>query len=394
MRARDNRLILGDNAVVLPKLRRSLGGKVRLAYLDPPFNTGRKFGEYDDRETPEKWADRMRVAAEAIAPLLSDDGAMAVEIDDTELGSLITLLDAVFGRAQRMSVITIVRSAATGHKAINRGPVNVADYLLVYAKDRTRFRPNALHRAREGTDPAYATYLENPEAPFERWTFSPLRRRVASALGFGTTSAARRSIGSDAFEREVTRFSLAHPAHVVRFAQVRYEAVGRAVQALVDRSKADPERVMHLARAGQKQLLVRGGNRILFLADKVRVDGGVPRVTEALTNVWDDIGFQGIAKEGGVRFVRNKKPERLLERVVAMLTGPGDLVLDPFAGSGTTLAVAHKMGRSWVGVEREPELYRACEARLGRVVSGEDDTGISARVGWKGGGSFRTRTGP
>jgi len=381
-----NRLILGDNREVLARLQRQDRERFRLAYLDPPFNTGRRFDEYDDRASPEAWTSRIEETLGALLPLVRDDGAIAVEIDDTELGALLVLMDRLLGRAQRISVITIVRSAATGHKAINRGPVNVADYLLVYAKDRARFAPNALVVAREGLDPAYSTYVSDPSST--KPAFSPLAREVASRLGFASALAARRSLGADAFRREVERFALGNAAHVVRFAQPRFEAIGKRARAIVLRSRAAPEKVMRLARPGYKDFIVRGGNRMLLLGDKVRTIAGEPRVVESLTNVWDDIGFQGIAKEGGVRFVRNKKPERLLERVLELCTDRGDWVIDPYAGSGTTAAVAHKLGRRWVGIEREPAVWDRANERLGRVVRGEDPTGISVRVAWTGGGAF------
>ena len=116
--------------------------------------------------------------------------------------------------------------------------------------------------------------------------------------------------------------------------------------------------------------------------------GGRPAIVEPLTNVWTDVPFQGIAREGGVVFTRNKKPERLVARVLAMATDPGDWVLDPFLGSGTTAAVAHKMNRRWIGIESGDHLATLAEPRLSRVVAGEDMTGISVETGFVGGGSF------
>jgi adenine-specific DNA-methyltransferase len=123
---------------------------------------------------------------------------------------------------------------------------------------------------------------------------------------------------------------------------------------------------------------------VLFLADKVR-DGVL---VEPLTNVWSDVSFQGIAREGGIVFPRNKKPERLVARVLEMATEAGDWVLDPFLGSGTTAAVAHKMGRRWVGIEQGAHLDAMCLPRLARVANGEDATGITRARGWLGGGGF------
>ncbi len=383
-----NQLFLADNLPLLRARRRAWSGRFRCAYLDPPFNTGRTFDEYDDDVDPRAWAERMRAVASAVHPLLAPEGALFAEIDDTELGALLGVLDEVFGRANRIAVVTVVRSAATGHKARNRGPVNVTDFLLLYAKERARFAPSPLVRPRPGHDPAYRTYLARPDAPDAEWTFEPLGRVVAEHLGHASAQAARKALGAPVFEMELERFALAHARHVIRFAQPRYEAIARAAQALVDRSKKEPSRVLRLARRGHPDFVVRGGNRVLFLADKVRDVDGEPRMVEPLTNVWDDIGFQGIAREGGVTFVRNKKPERLLERVLRMSTAPGDWVLDPFAGTGTTAAVAHKMGRRWVAIEREPELLARARGRLERVVRGEDATGVTRSCGWRGGGSF------
>ncbi len=111
-------------------------------------------------------------------------------------------------------------------------------------------------------------------------------------------------------------------------------------------------------------------------------------LVEPLTNVWDDVPFQGIAREGGVVFARNKKPERLVERVLAMASDERDWVIDPFLGSGTTAAVAHKMGRRWIGIEQGDQFEAMCVPRLGRVVRGEDATGITRARAWRGGGGF------
>jgi adenine-specific DNA-methyltransferase len=372
-----NVLVHGENLEAMGRLARAgFVRRFRCVYLDPPFNSGRRFAEYDDALPPEAWRAMMRERIEAARELLADDGAMFVEIDDTELGALQLVMDEVLGREQRVSTITVVRSAATGHKAVNRGPVNVADYLLVYARDRARWRCNQLVRERRGYDRAYATWLENPGDPCGRWRFEPLAGR------------ARRDLASGATRADVEAWAVEHAANVVRFAQPRYEAVSTKARELIDRSRREPERVLRLRRPGRKDLVLRGGNRVLFLADKVVVGGGHARLVEPLTNVWDDVPFQGIAREGGARFIRNKKPERLLARVIAMSTDPGDWVLDPFLGSGTTAAVAHKMGRRWVGIERGAHVDALCIPRLARVVDGTDATGVTRAFEWRGGGGF------
>lgn len=383
-----NLLVHGDNLHALERLARTHAGMVRCVYLDPPFNTGRSFAEYTDARTTDDWVAMMRPRLRALLPLLAKDAAVFVEIDDTQLAHLQLLMDETFGAKNRISTVTIVRSATTGHKAKNQGPVHVTDFLLVYAKDKKAWRYRPQVRVRSGLDPAYATWLVNPDAAPERWKFRPLRAVVAESLDYESSRDASKGLGKREFAAAVERMALDNARHVVRFAQPRYEAIGKPAQKTVDKSRAAPERVFVLERQGHPPFIVRGGNRILFLADKVRTIDGKNSIVEPLTNVWDDVPFQGIAREGGVVFSRNKKPERLVARVLAMATDPGDWVLDPFLGSGTTAAVAHKMGRRWIGIESGDHLDTLCVPRLSRVVEGKDDTGVSSTFGFAGGGGF------
>ena len=133
-------------------LRAEFEGRFRCVYMDPPFNTGRTFAEYDDARSPAEWRAFLRERLLATVPLLAADGALFLEIDDSELGAAITLCDEVFGRAARVSTVTVVRSASTGHKAKNRGPVNVTDFILIYAKEPGAWTYRPARRVREGYD--------------------------------------------------------------------------------------------------------------------------------------------------------------------------------------------------------------------------------------------------
>ncbi len=372
-----NAVFHAENLAAMKWLARAgFAGRFRCAYLDPPYNSQRRFAEYDDALAPAAWRAMIGDRLAAVRELLAEDGAVFVEIDDTELGALLAAMDDVFGREQRVSTITVVRSAATGHKAINRGPVNVADYLLLYTKNRSTWRCHPLAVPRRRYDAAYSTWHENPGDPWEAWRFVPLAAHLRTVLGRAPSRA----------EREA--FALENAGRVVRFAQPRYEAVSGEARALIDASRADPSRVYRLARQARKDILLWKGNRLLFLADKVTVQDGRPVIVEPLTNVWDDVGFQGIAREGNTRFTRNKKPEKLVSRILALSTEPGDWVLDPFLGSGTTAAVALKMRRRFVGIERGSHIDTMCLPRLRRVVDGLDPAGITRAQRWAGGGGF------
>ena len=387
-RASENRLVSGDNLPALEWLRRDFEGRFRCVYLDPPFNTGRKFSEYDDARSPAEWRVFLRERLLAIQPLLSRDGVLFLEIDDSELGPAIGLCDEIFGRAARVSTITVLRSASTGHKAKNRGLVNVTDFILVYEREQGAWTCRPQRRLRRGYDNAYRTYLVNPEAEATDWRFESLGRTVARSAGYANPGAARKAMGRQAFETTTIEFALANRDQVVRFAQPRYDSVSREAQRAIDASRVARDGVTRLIRPGFSDLLLRGGNRVLFLSNKVVATTEGPRLVEPLTNVWDDLPFQGIAREGGVVFRRNKKPERLLERVLSLATDEGDWVLDPFLGSGTTAAVAEKMGRRWVGIEQGEVLWSLALPRLTRVVRGEDATGVTRARDYHGGGGF------
>ena len=146
---------------------------------------------------------------------------------------------------------------------------------------------------------------------------------------------------------------------------------------------------MHLAREGYSDMYFIGGERILFYSDKLKIIDGQYIAGEPLTSIWDDVLSNNLHNEGGVEFPKGKKPEALLKRCLDLATNPGDLVLDSFAGSGTTGAVAHKMGRRWIMVELGEHCHTHIIPRLQKVIDGEDQGGISKAVNWQGGGGFR-----
>lgn len=387
---RENVFVHADNFVALRWLATNgFENRAKLVYLDPPYNTGRAFSEYTDRATPEAWKERLARTLDRTLPLLASDGVLVAQIDDTEIATLQLLLDERFGREARLSTITLVRSAATGHKAKNRGPVNVTDFLLVYARKGARVHPQS--RPRRGYDAAYSQVIENPEDDRGDWRFRSLAGYAANAFGFASVVAAKKAIGSDVFAARKEALAIEQASRVIRFAQPRLEAIGRAAQRLVKASlaKSAPPGCLRLERPGLPDFLVHRGQRVLFLDSKVREADGKRVLVEPLTNVWDDLPYQGISREGGARFVRNKKPERLMKRILDLFTEPADWVLDPFLGSGTTAAVAHKMGRRWIGIEEGEHALTLAHPRLCRVVDGNDPTGITRDVAFAGGGGFR-----
>ena len=161
---------------------------------------------------------------------------------------------------------------------------------------------------------------------------------------------------------------------------------------MIDQSKAVPNEVLLLERDAHSNMYFTNGERILFYSDKLKLIDGQYVAGEPLTSLWDDILSNNLHNEGGVEFPKGKKPEALIKRCFDLATNPGDIVLDSFAGSGTTGAVAHKMGRRWIMVELGEHCHTHVIPRLKKVIDGEDQGGISKAANWQGGGGFRYYT--
>lgn len=387
---RSNLLIKGENLFALQSLLPYYAGQVKFIYIDPPFNTGQDFEAYDDNFEHSVWLSMMEERLELAQEFLHPSGCVAVEIDSTEQGYLKMLLDSKFTRNNFIATVSIKRSAATGHKAINPGVVNVTEYVHIYAKDKKEWKYKRLFVAREKYDRAYSKWVENPDAECSGWIFKNLSDIYAESLGFSNARAARREIASKDFKKGMEQFAVDNADHVIRFAIPNYEGVSAEARQCIDNSLERPDTVIHLAREDYDDMFFYNGQRILFLASKVTEENGEKTLVEPLTNFWVDISWQGIANEGGVTLKKGKKPERLLQRLIKLCAKEeDDIVLDFFAGSGTTGAVAHKMKRRWLMVELNDQAENLALKRMKGVISGEDQAGISQQVDWQGGGGFR-----
>ncbi|MEO3691370.1 site-specific DNA-methyltransferase [Roseateles paludis] len=383
----DNRLIFGDNLLALKALEQEFSGKVKCIYIDPPFNTQQAFEHYDDGYEHSIWLGLIRDRAESLRRLLSDDGTMFVHIDDNELGYLIALLDEVFGRANRVSVVTFKQGSATGHKAINPGVVSTTNFILIYAKNKSLWTPNRIFTARAERDKRYGQFIENYEEPFSRWRFVTLASAFAMNLGMPERGL-KKTLG-DLYEEQLSEFVMKNAERVVRLARPDYNAVSSEAREMIDRSKARSGEVLLLERESHSNMYFVNGERILFYSDKLKFIDGKYVAGEPLTSLWDDILSNNLHNEGGINFPKGKKPEGLIKRCLDLATKPGDIVLDSFAGSGTTGAVAHKMGRRWIMVELGEHCHSHVIPRLKKVIDGEDPAGVTAAMSWKGGGGFR-----
>ncbi len=394
----DNRVIFGDNLVVLRALQENLAGTIKCAYIDPPYNTGNTFTHYRDGLVHEHWLSMMRPRLELLWALLRDDGFLAVQIDDHEFARLYLLM-AEICQERNLKVIVVKMAEPTGVKmaqvAKYGGIARLKEYLILAGKGG--IRGLSLERvAKEGWDPEYRIGVENVtrgemrqlKEIIEKRTRTPADIRSADAICGKFVWTNVEALCRREPESQFNENWLQENAWRI----VRTCATSTVAKQLADRKRMDltPHVSAFTIETAHHKLYVMKRDyddqraqprmRLLFADDYLTVHPG---------DFWQDIKTTGLGDEGGVDFTNGKKPEALLKRIIGMTTQPGDWVLDAFAGSGTTGAVAHKMGRQWIVIESGAHCQTHLLPRLRRVVAGTDQSGISRAVGWKGGGGFR-----
>lgn len=380
----DNMLIQGDNLEALKALLPYYGGRVKCIYIDPPFNTKQAFEHYDDSLEHSIWLSIMYPRLELLRELLSEQGAIFVHIDDHELGYMLVMLDEVFGRNNKTFIITFKQGSATGHKAINPGCVSTSNYIIVYAKNKEYWTPKKLFVSRD-RNKRYNQFIKSRSNSCHKWEIIPLSKAFADYHGMSTQEIKRKYID---YEARLDNFVFEHAESVAQLARPDYRAVSAAAREMIDRSKAEPKKVFLLERKDHSDMYFIRGERIIFYKDTLKEIDGELVPGEPLTTIWDDLPSHNLHNEGDVKFPKGKKPEALIKRIIELCTNHDDLVLDSFLGSGTTAAVAHKMGRRYIGIEMGEHAVTHCAPRIKKVIEGEEG-GISKAVGWKGGGDFR-----
>ena len=360
-RAADNLLIEGDalhalrSLSQLPEFRRTYAGQITLAYIDPPFNTGQAFEQYDDALEHSVWLTMMRDRLLQIRTLLSNEGSVWVHLDDAEVAHCRILMDEVFGRQNFIGQVIWQRRYDPRNTA--RHISGDHDYLICFAKDLSVCKFNQLQR----TEEMKAAYTNPDNDPRGIWRRGDLAARNPYSLG---------------------RYPITTPS-------------GREIAGPPTGSywRVSESKLRELDSDGRIYWGPKGDSRPYIKRYLAEVSAGrVPG------SVWtpDEVGFVRNGKEEVRRIVNGAepfatpKPEKLLQRIIAIATDPDDLILDCFLGSGTTAAVAHKMDRRWVGIERSADTVATfARPRLKKVIDGADPGGITEAEEWKGGGGFR-----
>lgn len=382
--AANNLLIVGDSYDALraltkvPEYADRYLGKVQLAYIDPPFNTGQAFTHYDDQLEHSVWLSMMRDRLQLIHQLLAPEGSLWVHIDDTEMAYCKVLLDSIFNRSN--FVAHVVLEINPKGRQLDRFYAASHDHLLVYAKDSSRVELRA----------STVENVNNDDFPLRESDGRPYRRLPLRNTNKKFNPLTRPNLYYPLYGNIVTGQVLTDPAENLlpimpifgdgRPAVWRWGKPKAALQAEELVCRAVSGRLGDRYDIFQKDYNDEGRTkklRTIWLTDEIGNTDGAKRELAALFPDVDEV-------------FATPKPERLLQRIIGAGSNTGDIVLDCFGGSGTTAAVAHKMGRHWVTTEIEPATVTTfVEPRLTMVTDGTDSGGVTSATNWAGGGGFR-----
>lgn len=408
----ENMLIHGDNLLALKALEQEYAGQVKCIYIDPPYNTGEAFEHYDDNLEHSIWLGLMRSRLTVLRNLLSDDGTIWIQIDDEEQAYLKVLCDEIFGRSNFINIVSVNMknvAGASGGGEDKRLKKN-CEFLLVYAKNYDLLPLfNGPYQYTEMSD-LIQQYMDEGKS----WKYTTVLLNPGKKEYVGSTI--------DGYGNEIKIYLRKNP-EMMSIKQVAkrdgitekeaYKKYGINVFRTTNAQTSIRKRVMEFRKANhiQDSLLSieyvpssgknKGAiyeqfykddicNLFVWLRDTSEIIDGELYKKDLQGTYWDmNAWMKNVAKEGNVSFPHGKKPEQLIRQILEMTTGSGDLVLDSFLGSGTTAAVAHKLGRRYIGIELGTHCYTHCKPRLDSVIDGTDIAGITKSVNWQGGGGYK-----
>ena len=408
----ENMLIHGDNLLALKALEQEYAGQVKCIYIDPPYNTGEAFEHYDDNLEHSIWLGLMRSRLTVLRNLLSDDGTIWIQIDDEEQAYLKVLCDEIFGRSNFINIVSVNMknvAGASGGGEDKRLKKN-CEFLLVYAKNYDLLPLfNGPYQYTEMSD-LIQQYMDEGKS----WKYTTVLLNPGKKEYVGSTI--------DGYGNEIKIYLRKNP-EMMSIKQVAkrdgitekeaYKKYGINVFRTTNAQTSIRKRVMEFRKANhiQDSLLSieyvpssgknKGAiyeqfykddicNLFVWLRDTSEIIDGELYKKDLQGTYWDmNAWMKNVAKEGNVSFPHGKKPEQLIRQILEMTTDSGDLVLDSFLGSGTTAAVAHKLGRRYIGIELGTHCYTHCKPRLDSVIDGTDIAGITKSVNWQGGGGYK-----
>lgn len=380
-------LVNSDNFQALRLLAQRYANEAKCVYIDPPYNTGDDGFAYKDNYQESSWLSCIYNRLELIHPFYKESGSFAASIDINEVDHLTALLDMSLGKHNRKANITVRRASITGAKVINPGPVNISENVLIYANGNNKWKPENAYRERaKGYDDRYGSIILNPEANYEQWQFGTVLDEFAKAKGVAKTKL--KKLLGDKYDEELLNFAIDNKDRIIQLATLDENSIGNDAVELKRQSQQEPTRIFYFPREDHNDYYVINGKLILFYKDRLRWmgDGIVP--VEKVSDIWDDVLPNDLHNEGGVALKKGKKPEKLINRIFESTTEKGELILDYFAGSATSGAVALKSGRKFINVEANDYFDEIPLLRIKNTLYG-DKSGVTNLYQWKGGGCVK-----
>lgn len=392
----DNLIIKGNNLLVLHSLLKEFRRKVKLIYIDPPYNTGSDEFQYNDNFKHSTWLTFMKNRLEVAKELLREDGVVFVQCDDNEQAYLKVLMDEIFGRDVFVNMIAVQMSEASGVKMTHaklRFP-KIKEYLLFYKKPDFKGFYEIDKYKHPIWDKENNIFLENFTKEQREELLKLEEKEINDKRDVDKANHLLKNVRLKPLSQKIKELGISDCDDIENW---KFENSYRIIKTAGSESIANiVKKILNIP--SQDIAAGLSSKNVLFYyitqynrkakAPRIQVIFADSNIFRNPCDFWQDIKTTGaVAEEGGVKLKKGKKPEKLLYRIVKMLTKPNDIVLDFFMGTGTTCAVAHKMGRQYIGVEQLDYGENSAVVRLKNVING-DQTGISKDVNWKGGGDF------
>lgn len=378
-------LVNSENFHALRLLKEKYAHSVKCVYIDPPYNTGDDGFAYKDCFQESSWMTCIDNRLDLSKPYFKECGSFTASIDINELDKFTILLDKALGKENRKANITVRRASITGAKVINPGPVNISENVIIYSNGVNKWKPENAYRERD-YDNRYGKIILNPQDNYEKWQFGTVLEEFAKSKGI-IKSKLRKELG-DKYNDELLRFVIEHREQVIRLAALDENSVGSQAVEFKKQSLKEPNRIFHIQRDDANDYYIIKGNTILFYKDRIRWMGDGYAPIEKVSDIWDDVLPNDLHNEGGVKLKKGKKPEKLINRILESTTNEGEWILDYFAGSATSGAVAMKSKRKFINVEANEYFDQIPLRRLKNTLAGEK-SGITKLYQWKGGGCFK-----
>ena len=400
----DNLIIKGNNLIALHSLKKRFAGKVKLIYIDPPYNTGTDSFNYNDSFNHSTWLTFMKNRLVVARELLSEDGLIWVQTDDGEVNYLGVLLDEIFGRENFINIVTVkTKIGGVSGSSEGKSLKDTTEFIQVYAKNKEFIDLKPIFAMTPVWEYIQTEYIEAGKS----WKYTSVLLDLGEKVLIKTDNVNGRtyyhypnaktcSVKQYANENGLTEEEVYNSIPKKIFQSTNAQS---SVRTTLIRETENIQTgfvsVSYIPVKGKNQgelteiFYTNTKRMVMFLSDMLTEDSeGNLLYKEKLTTLWDNIQYNNLSKEGLVDFPNGKKPEKLLQNIIEMSTEESDIILDFFGGSGSTAATAHKLNRQYISIEQMDEQLDKIIERLKNVSSGKDDKGISKDVNWSGGGSF------